>query len=167
MSGSIPVAQPAATATRPTRLLAVVLGFLGLSVAVHAVALSYVFSVDTDLDRSDYYEAGERHDAELAKQAAGVAFTTEITPGQGFVAAQVRADAVPAGTVARLVLQRPDDAMADASFRASTDGQGTLRFETPGLREGRWRLRLELDSQPPAARSAYLHVFADGRGELR
>lgn len=154
-------ATPAAGA-RPTRLLAIVLGFLGLSVLVHAVALSYVFSVDTDLVRSDYYEAGQAHDEELAKRTAARAFGLEVTPVGHALDVQVRADAGLAAQTILVRLQRPDDASADHERSATLAADGRAHIDLAGIRSGAWQIRVELDAPTAAAHELRLHVGEHG-----
>lgn len=163
MTTQIPaVPATSTTAARPTRLLAIVLGFLGLSVLVHAVALSYVFSVDTDLVRSDYYEAGQAHDEELAKRTAARAFGLELTPAGHALDVQVRADAGLAGQTVRVRLQRPDDASADHERSATLAADGRAHVDLTGIRNGAWQIRVELDAPTAAANELRVHVGEQG-----
>lgn len=137
-------------------LLAIVFGFLGISVTVHAVALSYVFSTQTDLVRSDYYEAGQSYDQEIALKAAGATKPFDIRLTADTV--RVRLAHAEAGTLAavgRIQLYRPGDAALDRKLalpRAVVkDGVATWLVDAKDLAPGRWRVRLELDARPPLA----------------
>ena len=152
-------------------LLGIVFGFLGLSVLVHATALTYVFTAQTDLVRDDYYEAGQRYDEEMALRAAaaGKAFDVRVTAGvrPGVSVRLPGADASLAAATGRIKLYRPGDASLDRTLALRPAGSGEAVgpgamnpgqghgaiWHAPGaaLTPGHWRVRVELDSQPPLA----------------
>ncbi|MCO4763821.1 MAG: FixH family protein [Myxococcales bacterium] len=135
-------------------LLAIVFGFLGISVIVHAVALTYVFSTDTDLVRSDYYEAGQNYNAELAQRTAGAkqAFQVAVTAGEaGTVSIQLpKASEDMQAATGRVKLYRPGDASLDQELplpKVRMAGTTAVWLvQTGKLHTGRWRVRLELDT---------------------
>lgn len=156
-----PGAAPSAKDKRGVRLLlGIVFGFLGLSVIVHATALTYVFSTQTDLVRPDYYEAGQNYDSEMALRAAaaGKPFEVRVDATAGVSVRLPGADAALKGATGRVKLYRAGDAKMDrvlplhaASGDNKAAGVAVWRAEGAPPAPGHWRVRVELDSQPPMA----------------
>lgn len=153
-------------------LLLLVFGFLGLSVTVHAIALTYVFQVQHDLVRSDYYEAGERYDEELARRAVAGAsrFVVARDAGSDVLVVSAPGLRVDAGAAARLRWFRPDAAAVDHVVELTAVGDGSVaswRASAPPLRTGAWTVRLEVDGATPLAIEVPMHVDVDGTVRAR
>lgn len=140
-------------------LLGIVFGFLGISVTVHAVALAYVFSTQTDLVRADYYQAGQTYDDEMSLRTAAARQAFEVRVAAGAVGSVTvrlpQASAALSAASGRLKLYRPGDAQLDRTVplpsAVVTDGTAVWRVPVKDLAPGRWRVRLELDAAPPLA----------------
>lgn len=143
-------------------MIYVVFGLLGVTVAVHVVALVFAFSADTDLVREDYYEHGEAWDAELAAVAAGrrlhlnVALQSGVGSGEaGTLAVVAMNDPGVASrpTGGEIVLRRLDEARNDRRLplAAPSAVDGRLRWQVPvmNLAAGLWLLRVELKGATP------------------
>ncbi len=163
----------------PRRLLLWVGAILGTSLLVHAVALTYVFTAQTDLVRGDYYEAGLAHEDELAvrRASAAMGWHVHLVPGDtdGSARLVVSADhppptedgtvAAPPAAVARLY--RAADAHLDrlvplvphapSAGQVDTDRAGwRWHAELGQLASGAWRLRVEVDAARPLAHDVRL-----------
>lgn len=90
-----------------------IFGFLGLSVLVHAVAVTHAFTSPQELVRSDYYEAGERQDLELAARRLGAGLVVTRTASGALAVELSGAPAGVDGAAAVLRWQRPSSASAD------------------------------------------------------
>ncbi len=155
-----PAAATSAADRRGVRLLlGIVFGFLGISVTVHAVALTYVFSTQTDLVRADYYQAGQTYDHEMSLRAAAAreAFDVRVAAGPaGSVTVRLpQASAALSAASGRLKLYRPGSARLDRTLplpaAVVTDGTAVWRVPANDLAVGRWRVRFELDAATPLA----------------
>ncbi len=131
----------------------IVFGFLGLSVLVHGVALTYVFTANTDIVRTDYYQAGERYDEELALRTKGSAlpFKVALEPGDaGRVTLSLPdAPATLRGATGRVMLYRPGDARLDRVLPLQpATASDTAAWQSPAsaIPVGRWRVRVEFDA---------------------
>ena len=148
-------------------LMLLVFGFLGLSVTVHAIALTYVFQVQHDLVRGDYYEAGERYDEELARRA--VAGSSQFVIARDATSESIVVTApglrVDPSAPARLRWLRPDAASVDHVTKLQAVGDGSVASwsgVSPPMRSGAWTVRLEVDGRAPLAIEVPMHVEPNG-----
>ena len=104
--------------------LGLVFGFLGLSVVVHAVAVTYALTSPQELGRSDYYEAGERHDRELAARRLGLDPAVRRGSNGALSVTLSGAPLEVAGAPATLRWQRPAAAAADRAVALAPTSVG-------------------------------------------
>jgi nitrogen fixation protein FixH len=163
MSQGIFAPDPADAAAGRRLARRLVGGILGVTALVHLVALAYTSHATPELVRTDYYEAGEAHEAELAarRRAEGLGLRLDVRAGAGLTGANVIELSAAAPTAGRLDLARPARVGLYRPGRQALDREVELwpveaeaseavaraalwRAETAPLARGRWRARASL-----------------------
>lgn len=137
---------------RPWFAIALIGGILGTVVVVHGVALVAYTGSTGDIEREDYYEAGEAFDGELALRKGAANGSFEVRCGLDGACEVIGRGAMKAREdKAVLVMRRADDATRDVRLPLDLQGPGRWSTKADSLLAGWWRARVELGEPATAA----------------
>lgn len=128
-------------------VLAVLLGFFGVTLAVNGIFITYALSTFSGEDISTPYQRGLEYNKTLAARAAqaSLKWTASIDVARGDGAGAVvtvsilGADGTPrTGLTVAAVMRRPTDAGFDQTVALKDVGGGLYRGEAANVAEGQW-----------------------------